>query len=146
VRCFCIRGAALSSTENMNDSGTSIGAFVGGLYAREGDIIFSASRAKQFSGRMGNIWRVLSDVTYPIVAYTTVICVFYHQCTISNLSGIQGHEFNRSLYKVSYLRNIHHHRNSDLCLAGLLRSSHRRYVAPLLLQHNQHQHLPHGNS
>jgi hypothetical protein len=32
----------------------------------------SASRAKQFSGRMGNIWRVLSDVTYPLVAYTTV--------------------------------------------------------------------------
>lgn len=53
-------------------AGTSIGALVGGLYAREGDIIFSASRTKIFSGRMGNIWRILSDVTYPIVAYTTV--------------------------------------------------------------------------
>ena len=53
-------------------SGTSIGAFVGGLYAREGDLISSAGRTKQFSGRMGNIWRILSDVTYPIVAYTTV--------------------------------------------------------------------------
>jgi lysophospholipid hydrolase len=52
--------------------GTSIGAFIGGLYAREGDIITSTGRAKQFSGRMGNIWRILSDVTYPIVAYTTV--------------------------------------------------------------------------
>ena len=52
--------------------GTSIGAFVGGLYAREGDLISSAARVKQFSGRMGNIWRILSDVTYPIVAYTTV--------------------------------------------------------------------------
>lgn len=52
--------------------GTSIGALVGGLYAREGDIIFSASRTKIFGGRMGNIWRILSDVTYPIVAYTTV--------------------------------------------------------------------------
>ena len=52
--------------------GTSIGAFVGGLYAREGDLISSAGRTKQFSGRMGNIWRILSDVTYPIVAYTTV--------------------------------------------------------------------------
>jgi len=52
--------------------GTSIGAFVGGLYAREGDLISSTGRAKQFSGRMGNIWRILSDVTYPIVAYTTV--------------------------------------------------------------------------
>ncbi|KAJ3978131.1 hypothetical protein EV361DRAFT_875341 [Lentinula raphanica] len=64
--------------------GTSIGAFIGGLYAREGDILSSAGRAKQFSSRMGNIWRMLSDVTYPIVAYTT------------------GHEFNRALYKAFY--------------------------------------------
>ncbi|EAU92608.1 hydrolase [Coprinopsis cinerea okayama7 len=65
-------------------AGTSIGAFIGGLYAREADVISSTGRAKQFSGRMGNIWRMLSDVTYPIVAYTT------------------GHEFNRSLYKAFY--------------------------------------------
>lgn len=65
-------------------AGTSIGAFIGGLYAREGDLLRTVGRAKQFSGRMGNIWRILSDVTYPIVAYTT------------------GHEFNRSLYKAFY--------------------------------------------
>jgi hypothetical protein len=41
-------------------------------YAHEGDIISSAGRAKQFSSRMGNMWRLLSDVTYPMVAYTTV--------------------------------------------------------------------------
>ncbi|KAL0066550.1 phosphatidylcholine and lysophosphatidylcholine phospholipase [Marasmius tenuissimus] len=64
--------------------GTSIGSFIGGLYAREGDILSSSGRAKHFSGRMGNIWRILSDVTYPIVAYTT------------------GHEFNRSIYKAFY--------------------------------------------
>ncbi|KAF8841901.1 patatin-domain-containing protein [Paxillus ammoniavirescens] len=64
--------------------GTSIGAFIGGLYARECDIMFSAGRAKQFSSRMGNIWRMLSDVTYPLVAYTT------------------GHEFNRTIYKAFY--------------------------------------------
>lgn len=68
--------------------GTSIGAFVGGLYAQEGDIISSAGRAKQFSGRMSNIWRLLSDVTYPMVAYTT------------------GHEFNRSIYKAFYDSHI----------------------------------------
>ena len=56
----------------LRTTGTSIGALVGGLYAREGDIITSSARAKQFSGRMGNIWRLLSDMTYPIVAYTTV--------------------------------------------------------------------------
>lgn len=33
---------------------------------------------------MGNIWRLLSDVTYPIVAYTT------------------GHEFNRTIWKAFY--------------------------------------------
>jgi len=54
--------------------GTSIGAFVGGLYARDADLLSSIGRAKQFSGRMGNIWRIISDVTYPIVAYTTVRC------------------------------------------------------------------------
>ncbi|CAL1694396.1 unnamed protein product [Somion occarium] len=64
--------------------GTSIGAFIGGLYAREGDLLSAVGRTKQFSGRMGNIWRTLSDVTYPIVAYTT------------------GHEFNRSIYKAFY--------------------------------------------
>ncbi|KDQ63191.1 hypothetical protein JAAARDRAFT_29203 [Jaapia argillacea MUCL 33604] len=64
--------------------GTSIGAFIGGLYAREGDIISSSGRAKHFSNRMANIWRILSDVTYPIVAYTT------------------GHEFNRGIYKAFY--------------------------------------------
>ncbi|KAG7099787.1 hypothetical protein E1B28_001599 [Marasmius oreades] len=64
--------------------GTSIGSLLGGLYAREGDILSSSARAKQFSERMGNFWRILSDVTYPIVAYTT------------------GHEFNRSIYKAFY--------------------------------------------
>ncbi|KAF7302953.1 Lysophospholipase NTE1 [Mycena kentingensis (nom. inval.)] len=64
--------------------GTSIGALIGGLYAREGDILSTSGRAKQFSSRMGNIWRILSDVTYPIVAYTT------------------GHEFNRGIYKAFY--------------------------------------------
>jgi lysophospholipid hydrolase len=64
--------------------GTSIGAFVGGLYAHEGDAISSSGRLKQFAGRMGNIWRMLSDVTYPMVAYTT------------------GHEFNRAIYKAFY--------------------------------------------
>jgi hypothetical protein len=49
-----------------------MGAFVGGLYAREGDLISTAGRTKQFSSRMANLWRMLTDVTYPIVAYTTV--------------------------------------------------------------------------
>ncbi|CEL53820.1 hypothetical protein RSOLAG1IB_06601 [Rhizoctonia solani AG-1 IB] len=67
--------------------GTSIGAFIGGLYAREGDVLSSALRAKQFSGRMSSVWRILSDVTWPVVAYTT------------------GHFFNRGIYKA--FSNLH---------------------------------------
>ena len=57
--------------------GTSIGAFVGGLYARDVDLIASSGRVKQFSARMGNIWRMLSDLTWPVVAYTTVRLSFH---------------------------------------------------------------------
>lgn len=53
--------------------GTSIGAFVGGLYARDGNLISCSARVKSFSARMSNIWRMLSDVTWPVVAYTTVL-------------------------------------------------------------------------
>ena len=51
--------------------GCSIGAFVGGLYARETDLLETTGRTKQFAGRMGSMLRMLSDVTYPFVAYTT---------------------------------------------------------------------------
>ena len=75
-----------------------MGAFVGGLYAREGDLISSAGRTKQFSGRMGNLWRMLTDVTYPIVAYTTVFRNI--QLEAYSKFFVQGHEFNRSIFKV----------------------------------------------
>lgn len=64
--------------------GCSIGALVGGLYAREGDLISTTGRTKQFSGRMSSMWRILSDLTYPFASYTT------------------GHEFNRGIYKAFY--------------------------------------------
>lgn len=51
--------------------GTSIGAFIGGLYAKEGDLVSTFGRAKRFSGRMSTLWRILTDLTYPVVAYTT---------------------------------------------------------------------------
>ncbi|EGG06323.1 uncharacterized protein MELLADRAFT_36213, partial [Melampsora larici-populina 98AG31] len=64
--------------------GTSIGSFIGGLYARNSDLISTLGRAKVFSGRMATLWRILTDITYPVVAYTT------------------GHEFNRGIYKSFY--------------------------------------------
>eukprot|EP00834_Sanchytrium_tribonematis_P005069 NODE_285_length_10753_cov_0.438615.p1 type:complete len:1012 gc:universal NODE_285_length_10753_cov_0.438615:4751-1716(-) len=61
--------------------GTSIGAFIGGLYSRNGVFLPAYGKAKSFSGRMSSIWRKLFDLTYPITSYFT------------------GHEFNRGLWK-----------------------------------------------
>ncbi|RMZ89793.1 hypothetical protein DV736_g2962, partial [Chaetothyriales sp. CBS 134916] len=61
--------------------GTSIGAFMGALLARDGDVVPMYGRAKKFAGRMGSMWRFALDLTYPSSSYTT------------------GHEFNRGLFK-----------------------------------------------
>ncbi|SCU90449.1 LAME_0E08614g1_1 [Lachancea meyersii CBS 8951] len=61
--------------------GTSIGAFVGGLYAKECDIVPIYGRMKKFAGRVGSFWRLLTDLTWPVTSYTT------------------GHEFNRGIWK-----------------------------------------------
>ncbi|GAB5588742.1 phosphatidylcholine and lysophosphatidylcholine phospholipase [Umbelopsis nana] len=61
--------------------GTSIGSFVGGLYAKNSDLVSTMARAKMFSGRVASLWRQLMDLTYPVTAWTT------------------GHEFNRALWK-----------------------------------------------
>lgn len=45
--------------------GTSIGAFIGALYARDADVVPMYGRAKKFAGRMGSIWRFALDLTYP---------------------------------------------------------------------------------
>ncbi|ODV82988.1 hypothetical protein CANARDRAFT_209580 [[Candida] arabinofermentans NRRL YB-2248] len=62
--------------------GTSIGAFIGAIYAREYDLVPVYARSKNFSIRMGSIWRSLMDLTIPLTSYLT------------------GHEFNRSIWKV----------------------------------------------
>lgn len=61
--------------------GTSIGAFVGGLYAKDYDFVPVFGRAKTFSSRMASIWRSLLDLTIPLTSYIT------------------GHEFNRGIWK-----------------------------------------------
>ncbi|KAF2712047.1 patatin-like serine hydrolase [Pleomassaria siparia CBS 279.74] len=61
--------------------GTSIGAFIGALYAWDADVVPMYGRAKKFSGRMGSMWRFALDLTYPSASYTT------------------GHEFNRGIFK-----------------------------------------------
>ncbi|KAH8590264.1 hypothetical protein B0O99DRAFT_691705 [Bisporella sp. PMI_857] len=61
--------------------GTSIGSFIGALYARDADVVPMYGRAKKFAGRMASIWRFALDLTYPSASYTT------------------GHEFNRGIFK-----------------------------------------------
>lgn len=61
--------------------GTSIGSFVGGLYAKEYDIVPIYGRAKKFASRVASLWRMAFDLTYPATSYTT------------------GHEFNRGIWK-----------------------------------------------
>lgn len=61
--------------------GTSIGAFVGGLYAKDYEIVQIYGRAKKFAQRVSSLWRMALDLTYPATSYTT------------------GHEFNRGIWK-----------------------------------------------
>lgn len=61
--------------------GTSIGAFIGALYAQDADVVPMYGRAKKFSSRMASMWRFALDLTYPSASYTT------------------GHEFNRGIFK-----------------------------------------------
>ncbi|KAJ2863845.1 phosphatidylcholine and lysophosphatidylcholine phospholipase [Coemansia aciculifera] len=62
--------------------GTSIGAFMSGLYAQNPDSVAIHGPVKAFARRMSSMWRFMLDVTYPILAYTS------------------GREFNRAIWKV----------------------------------------------
>ncbi|RCH92206.1 phosphatidylcholine and lysophosphatidylcholine phospholipase, partial [Rhizopus stolonifer] len=61
--------------------GTSIGSFVGGLYAKNMDLVSVIARSRMFAGRVSSIWRQIMDLTYPVTAWFT------------------GHEFNRAVWK-----------------------------------------------
>lgn len=62
--------------------GTLIGLFVGGLYAKDNNIVLIYGRTKQFSKRIAALWRMALDLTYPVTSYTT------------------GYEFNRGIWKI----------------------------------------------
>lgn len=62
--------------------GTSIGSFVGGLCAKEHNIVSIYGKSKKFARRVGSIWRSIFDLTYPVTSYIT------------------GYEFNRGIWKV----------------------------------------------
>lgn len=62
--------------------GTSIGSFVGGLYAMDYNTVSIYGRAKKFAKRVSSFWRILTDLTYPVTSYMT------------------GYEFNRGIWKI----------------------------------------------
>jgi lysophospholipid hydrolase len=62
--------------------GTSMGAFVGGLYARDNDHVSVTGRAKILTTALSATWRTIMDLTYPYASMTT------------------GGEFNRAIWKV----------------------------------------------
>lgn len=68
--------------------GTSIGSFVGGAYARDYNVVTIYGMTKKFSKRIGSLWRLLTDVTYPVTSYIT------------------GYEFNRGIWKVFGVHEI----------------------------------------
>ncbi|CAG0892620.1 unnamed protein product, partial [Cyprideis torosa] len=51
--------------------GTSIGAFVGALWARETNITAVTTKARDWSYKVNQVWRQVLDLTYPITAWFT---------------------------------------------------------------------------
>lgn len=62
-------------------AGTSIGSFIGGLYAKDYNTVSIYGKAKKFSKRISSLWRSVLDLTYPVTSYIT------------------GYEFNRGIWK-----------------------------------------------
>lgn len=62
--------------------GTSIGALVGGLYARDQNLDTMGALLRVFSSNMSSKWRMAYDLTYPFCAWFT------------------GETFNRALWKI----------------------------------------------
>ena len=51
--------------------GTSMGAIIGGLYAKDPDRIYTQSKARRLFRLLGNKWRQALDLTYPRVSFFT---------------------------------------------------------------------------
>jgi lysophospholipid hydrolase len=68
--------------------GVSIGSFIGGLYAQQGNLMPTLGKLKQFSEKMSSFLYFLLDLTYPITA------------------PLSGREFNRGIWKAFKNANI----------------------------------------
>ncbi|CAG8877929.1 unnamed protein product [Penicillium nalgiovense] len=94
--------------------GTSIGSFIGALYARDADVVPMYGRAKKFSGRMGSMWRFALDLTYPTTFGDSQIEDFWLEfyCNTTNISRSRI-EYHSSGYVWRYVR-------ASMTLAGLM--------------------------
>lgn len=48
--------------------GTSIGSFIGGIYAEECDGNLTLARARELAVDMNSLWKKIIDLTYPFTA------------------------------------------------------------------------------
>ncbi|UZJ53575.1 hypothetical protein CBS101457_002895 [Exobasidium rhododendri] len=85
--------------------GTSIGSMVGGLYAKEAEVVSSYGRAKKYAGRTASLWRFMLDLTYPFCSYTS------------------GFEFNRGVFKAIGSTHIEDNWISFFCVSTSLTTS-----------------------
>lgn len=69
-------------------AGTSIGAFMGAIYAWKTEILKMYKTVFQYCDEMGSIWRKVFDLTFPVVAYLT------------------GYSFNKGLIRIFEDRKI----------------------------------------
>lgn len=95
--------------------GTSQGAFIGGILAREGNSVAVFARSKFFASRMSSTMSYLMDLTYPGIAWFT------------------GHEFNRTVWKTFSVCRCSTHWSNRLTRFSPPGHSHRRYVDQFLL-------------
>ncbi len=93
--------------------GTSIGAFIGALYARDADAVPMYGRAKKFAGRMGSIWRFALDLTYPsYVSFSCIKTPWAEPCALTHLLGLHTLRATSSIVESSKHLATHKSRTS----------------------------------
>ena len=82
--------------------GTSIGSFVGALWAEERSPEAVADRAKKWCDVMGSLWKKIVDLTYPITSmFTGEIRMEHYESKETMYLDLTYNQFSRS-----YISNL----------------------------------------
>ena len=95
--------------------GTSMGAFIGALYARDRNHLGILGRARKFALKFGSKWRQIWDLTYPVTAWFTGR--FLNRCLREALSDVRIEDLSLNYFCVT--TNITHSR-MDVHRRGVL--------------------------